>query len=245
MNRLRTLLSRLGLVGTLILTASAVAGAAPCVTASLQTYINSDLSGGCSIQDTFFRFDFTSQVVSGNPVVATPSLITVTPISSAISEGFSFSAMVGGTNYFSTPSGSVAYGINYTVDPATGGADMSLDPPFGDVVATQSYCLNDVFPTCSLGLPLSQTVTTQNAPASLSSRIGFPIAMSSLALVDVRTLITLNGPAGFDDLKDTFLTIPVSEVPEPSGASLAFCGLSAVLVLGYARRRLAVRKASC
>jgi len=153
--------------------------------------------------------------------------------------------MVGDTNYFSTPTGSVAYEINYSVDPATGGADLSLDPPFGDVVATQSYCLNDVFPTCSLGLPLSQTVTTQNAPASLSSRIGFPIAMSSLALVDVRTLITLNGPAGFDSLNDAFLTIPVSEVPEPSGASLAVCGLSAVLVLGYARRRLAVRKASC
>jgi len=244
MDRLRTLLSRLSLLGTLILTTSAVVGAAPCTTGTLQNYIDSDLSGGCSIQDTFFRFNFVSQVVNGNPVVATASQITVTPISTSTSEGFSFSAMVNGTNYFSTPSGSVTYGINYTVDPATAGADLSLDPPFGDVRATQSYCLNDVFPGCPLGLALAQTVTTQDPPTSLTSRIGFPIPVSSLALVDVGTSITLNGPAGFDNLISLFETTPVAAVPEPSGALLALCGLSAVSVLGYAKRRFAVRKAS-
>src|SRR5436305_13742704 len=215
MDRLRTLLSRLSLLGTLILTTSAVVGAAPCTTGTLQNYIDSDLSGGCSIQDTFFRFNFVSQVVNGNPVVATASQITVTPINTSTSEGFSFSAMVDGTNYFSTPSGSVTYGINYSVDPGTTGADMSLDPPFGDVVATQSYCLNDVLPSCSHGQELSQSVSTHNPPTSLSSRIGLPIPPSSLALVDLRTSVTLNGPAGFDSLNSVFLTTPVSAVAEP------------------------------
>src|SRR4051794_21490282 len=118
MNRLRAVIWRLSLLGTLVVTSSVWASAAPCVTASLQTYIDSDLSGGCNMQDTFFRFDFSSQVLSGNPVVATASQITVSPISSSISEGFSFSAMVGDVNYFSTPSGSVSYQLSYTVDPA-------------------------------------------------------------------------------------------------------------------------------
>src|SRR5436305_11719502 len=168
MDRVRILISRLGVLGTLIVAASAVAGAAPCVTASLQTYINSDLNGGCSLQDKFFRFDFVSEVLSGNPVVATASQITVTPISTSTSEGFGFSAMVDGTNYFSTPSGSVSYAIDYSVDPATAGGDLGLDPPFGDVRATQSYCLTDAFPSCSLGLALSQTVSNDNPPSSLS-----------------------------------------------------------------------------
>jgi hypothetical protein len=212
------------------------------VTASLQSYINSDLSGGCSIQDTFFRFNFSSQVISGSPVVATASQITVTPIGTSTSEGFSFSATIGEVNYFSTPSGSVSYQISYTLDPATTGADMSLDPPYGDVRATQSYCLNDVFPTCSLGADLSQTVSTANAPSSLSSHVNFPIAVSSLALVDVNTVITLNGPAGFDALNAVFdTTTQASTVPEPSGALLALCGLSLVLGLGGVKRWLAAR----
>jgi hypothetical protein len=233
---------RLSLLGTLVLTTAALAGASPCVTASLESYINSDISGGCTIQDTIFRFDFSSQVLSGNPVVATPSQITVTPISSPTSEGFSFSALVDGVNYFSTPNGSVSYGISYTLDPVTTGADMSLDPPFGDVRATQSYCLNDVFPNCRLGLNLSQTVSTANPPSSLSSHVTFPISVSSLALVDVNTTITLNGPAGFDALNAAFTTTTqASTVPEPSSALLALCGLSLVLGLGGVKRWLAAR----
>jgi hypothetical protein len=242
MVRLRTLLSRLSSLGTLILATSAVAGAAPCVTASLQSYINSDISGGCTIQDTFFRFDFSSQVLSGNPVVATASQITVYPISTSTTEGISLSAMVNGVNYFSTPSGSVSYQISYSVDPITTGADMSLDPPFGDVSATQSYCLNDVLPSCAHGSELSQTVSTANAPSSLTSHVTFPIAVSNLALVDTHTVITLNGPAGFDALNLVFDTTPqTAAVPEPSGALLALCGLPIILALGYAKRRSTVR----
>jgi hypothetical protein len=247
MYRLRNLFSKLSILGTLVLTSSAVASSAPCVTASLQSYIDSDLSGGCSLQDTFFRFDFTAQVLSGNPVVASASQISVTPISTSTSEGFSFSAMVGGTNYFSTPSGSVTYQINYTLDPVTTGADLDLDPPFGDVVATQSYCLNDVFPTCSHGQELAQTVSTSNPPDSLSSHIGFSILPSSLALVDVRTVVTLNGPAGFDSLNSVFTTTAAvtPTVPEPSAALLVLCGVSFVSVLAYAKRRVANRNSSC
>ncbi len=154
--------------------------------------------------------------------------------------------MVGGTNYFSTPSGSVTYQINYTVDPVTTGADLDLDPPFGDVTATQSYCLNDVFPTCSHGQELAQTVSTANPPNSLSSRIGFSILPSSLALVDVRTVITLNGPAGFDSLNSVFTTTTVTPtVPEPSAALLILCGVSFVSVLAFAKRWRANRNASC
>jgi hypothetical protein len=243
MDRLRTLISRLTLLGSLALASSAIAGAAPCVTGSLQSYIDLNLRGGCSLQDTIFRFSFSSQILGGAPVVANASQITVTPINEGNTEGFNFSAIVGPTNYFETPSGSVSYQIGYTVDPLTGGADMSLDPPFGDVRATQQYCLNDVLPTCSLGLSLSQSVSTANPPSSLTSHVDFPIPASSLALVDVRTTILLNGPAGFDALIATFNTssTPVSPVPEPSAASLALGGLFLVCGVGGARRWLAAR----
>lgn len=242
MNSSRTLPLRLGLLGTLVLATSTLAAAAPCVTASLESYINSDLSGGCTLQDTIFRFNFSSQILSGAPVVATASQITVAPINTPTSEGFSFSAIVNGTNYFETPSGSVSYLIGYSIDPVTSGADMSLDPPFGDVSATQSYCLNDVLPTCAHGQQLSQTVSTANPPSSLDSHVNFPIPVSNLALVDVTTVIRLNGPAGFDALNASFSTIPqAAAVPEPSAALLAICGLSVVLAFRAARRRLAAR----
>ena len=83
------------------------------------------------------------------------------------------------------------------------------------------------------------------AVSSLVSRIGFPIPVSSLALVDVGTSITLNGPAGFDSLNSVFETTTAAAVPEPSGALLAFCGLSVVSALGYVKRRSAAQKASC
>jgi hypothetical protein len=242
MDRLRSLFSKVIVLGALMLTATAIAGAAPCLVGSLQSYINSDINGGCTIQDRLFRFDFVSQVLSGDPVVATASQITVSPINTPASEGFSFSAMVNGTNYFETPSGSVSYLISYSIDPVTGGADMSLDPPFGDVRATQSYCLNDVLPACAHGQQLSQTVSTANPPGSLDSHVNFPIPVSNLALVDVTTVITLNGPAGFDALNTSFSTTPqVAAVPEPSAALLALCGLPVLLLAGAVRRRLSTR----
>jgi hypothetical protein len=242
MNRLRTLFVRLSLFGTCLLAGSAIAGAAPCITGSLQSYIESDRQGGCTLQDTIFRFSFSSQVLSGAPVVATASQITVTPINTNGAEGFNFSAVVNGTNYFSTPSGSVSYLIGYTVDPIISGADMSLDPPYGDVRATQSYCLNDVLPTCELGVSLAQSVSTANPPSSLSSHVDFPTAITDLALVDVRTSITLNGPAGFDALIATFNTnSSVGTAPEPSAVFLGVCGLSLLLLARFAKRWFAAR----
>jgi hypothetical protein len=241
MYRLRTPFARVSILATLILAGSAVASSAPCVTASLQSYIDSDLTGGCTIQDSFFRFDFVSQVLSGDPVVATAPQITVTPISTPTSQGFSFSAIVNGTNYFSTPSGSVRYQVGYTIDPATTGADLDLDPPFGDVSASQSYCLNDVLPACAHGQELSQTVSTANPPGSLGSHVNFPIPVSNLALVDVTTVITLNGPAGFDALNASFSTTPQAAVPEPSAGLLALCGFPVLLLVGKARRWFSAR----
>ncbi len=241
MDRLRSQVSRLSLFGALVLATATIAGASPCVTASLQSYIDSDLSGGCTLQDRIFRFDFSSQILSGAPVVATSPQITVTPINTPTSEGFSFSATVNGTNYFETPSGSVSYRIHYSLDPVTSGADMSLDPPFGDVSATQSYCLNDVLPACAHGQELSQTVSTANPPGSLGSHVNFPIPVSNLALVDVTTVITLNGPAGFDALNASFSTTPQAAVPEPSAGLLALCGFPVLLLVGKARRRFSAR----
>ena len=238
MNRQPYFPLRFVVAGALLVSASAIASATPCVVGSLQSYIDLDPSGGCTIgaapDNSFFRFTFSSSS-AGNAIVANASEITVTPTDTPSNFGLSFSANVNGTNLFSTPAGSsVTYDINYSIDPLTGGRDLGLDPVTGDVSATETYCLNDVLPACSKGVLLSQTVSNNNPPSSLSSFIAWPIPPSSISLIDIRTTITLNGPASFDELNTSLTT---TAVPEPANVLLGACGLSTLLVLLYAKRR--------
>jgi hypothetical protein len=230
----------------MLVAGSAIGSASPCVVGSLQSYIDLDPTGGCTIgaapDNTFFRFTFSSSS-TGNATVADAAQITITPINTPSAFGLQFSANVNGVNLFSTPAGSsVTYYINYSLDPANGGADVSLDPVVGDVRATQSYCLNDTLPSCNHGTELSQSVSNDNPPGSLSSQIGFPISPSNIVFTDVNTVITLNGPASFDALNAVFLTTAPTAIPEPANILLGGCGLSMFLVLLYGKRRFAIRK---
>lgn len=237
------LLSRFVLIGAMFVAGSAVAGASPCVVGTLQSYIDLDQSGGCTIgaapDNTFFRFTFSSSY-TGNATVANASEITVTPIDTSTAFGLSFSANVNGTNLFSTPAGgAVTYHINYSIDPVNGGPDLSLDPVTGDVSASQEYCLNDVLPACSNGVSLSLSVSNDNPPSSLSSQALWPISPNDISLIDVNTTITLNGPASFDALNSLFLT---TAVPEPANILLVGCGLFMFVVMLYGKRRFGLRK---
>lgn len=248
MNRFHLFPWRFVLTGSMLLAGSITAIASPCVVGSLQSYVDLDQSG-CSIaappDNTFYDFRFSSSF-TGNATVANASEITVTPIDTTTAFGLEFSASANGINLFSTPAGSsVTYHIEYTVDPLTGGPDLSLDPVTGNVTATQTYCVLQVASSgsgCSGGVSLSQTVDNSNPPASLSSYTPWPVPPTSISQIDVNTTITLTGPASFDALDSTFsIVTSTSGVPEPANLLLAGFGLSLLLVLIYAERRFALR----
>jgi hypothetical protein len=241
MNLASCAISRCCLICAVIIAASAAANATPvCVTNTLASYIALDPTGGCTIGDAiFFRFSAPATSVTGNPPVASASQILVTPVLNSIGPGLAFTAVVGGTNLFSIPNpteaDSVTYHIDYTFDPGVAGDDLSLDPPFGDISATQKYCLYDVFAnSCNLGTQAQQTVTT----ASPFSQITFPIPAS---FIDVQTDITLNAspgnPAGFDGLNSVFVATP--SITEPANILLtgfSLCGFSLLLCMARKRR---------
>jgi hypothetical protein len=199
-----------------------------CTTASLSTYLGLDTTGGCTIGDfTFFRFTAPTPTTTGSPTVASNSQIYITPIVTASGAGLSFSATDGENNLFaiSSPSGTTAvtYFIDYSVDPAPIilGSDLDIDPPYGNVSVTQTYCTADVLVDgCALGTESQQTVAN---PSPLSSVISFTNPSS---FVDIATSITLSAtpgdPAGLDSVNAAVSNSaggevgPGGAVPEPS-----------------------------
>jgi hypothetical protein len=224
-------------ISAAVIVGSASATTLPvCQTGSLASYIALDATGGCTVGDySFFRFAAPSPTVTGNPPVADLSQIQIAPVLGNESVGIHLTATSGGTNLFSTSnpkqSESVTYYINYSLDPPVlAGGGLSLDPPFGDVVATQRYCLSDVFANgCVLGSQAQQSVT----PAHPSSEVTFP---NPALFIDVTTDISLNAspghPAGFDGLTSVF-TVATSPVPEPSGLMLVAAGVCALALVAY------------
>lgn len=229
MKRLLYFLRSLQFIGISALTLSlcpslvSAATVSPCETGTLASYIDEPSTWSCTVGTIalsgFSNFSVTSV---GNPTVATSSEITVTPITNLDGNaGFALSAMQGGTNFFSISAGSVTYSLNYFLDPFVG--EIGLDPPSGDVTATQQYCVGDVFNDgCSHGTLLSQAVTT----ASPNSTI---ILGASPSFVDVNTTITLNGPASFDALNIVYGM--GSPAPEP--ASLLLMGVGFAILIGF------------
>jgi len=225
--------------GAIVVGCASAATLPICETGSLASYIALNANGGCTIGDySFFRFTAPSPGVAGNPPVANPSQIQITPVVGNQSIGIELTATSDGINLFSIPNPteieSVTYHINYSVDPPVlGSGGLSLDPPFGDVLATQHYCLSDVFANgCVLGPQVQQSVT----PEHPFSQVGFP---NPAVFVDITTDITLNAspghPAGFDGLTSV-LNVATNPVPEPSELMLAGAGLCALALVKYKAR---------
>lgn len=184
----------------------------------------------------FSGFNF---LASGTPAgsLKTSSDIELLPVGPARGElgdtGFNISAVSG---IFSVGIGETAtYVIDWHFDidagPSASGANLGLDPPFGDVTITQDYCVDSfisaysagVAPTCftgrdSEGPPLQSLMVTTDLP--FASIVFNPIAYS---FADVRTIIQLNGGptgAGFDSISGTST---IEQAPE-TGTWLLFTG---------------------
>ncbi|HVW86882.1 MAG TPA: hypothetical protein VHB50_19485, partial [Bryobacteraceae bacterium] len=124
--------------------------APPCGIANLLAYQQMD--GSCSVGIlNFSGFGFSASG-TGDALLDSASQILVTPATN----GFNFSQV--SHEPFTVDMGQTAnYTINYNfvIDPAPvlDGAGMSLDPPFGNVTATQFYCNDGFFGESAAGAP--------------------------------------------------------------------------------------------
>lgn len=129
--------------------------------------------------------------------------------------------------------------------PYMGGAQVDMDPPFGDVTITQSYCVDSFIGTYSPTAPFncswtgstdgppvqSLTVTVPNPSASILFK---PVAQN---FAWVRTVIQLN--TNDDSAASSFDTVNGSATVDPSAPEPASVVLipAALLMLYLQRRR--------
>lgn len=185
----------------------------------------------------FFNFELYTVDAAGAATAADSNLlnlISIDPVWNATT-GAATLTMGGFTELTVDSSHTRAWKIRYTVDPppVVGGETMELDPPFGNITGTQSYCADGIFaaPTGCNGTPGTAAFgfhdPSVNTPASVT--FGSP-----LATLDTLTTIRLNPglttASGFDGI-----VFSVQTVPEPAAFFLAG---SALLLLGALRRRL-------
>lgn len=233
--RLSWSVAALMLCGAALAQAGSVGGYPACGNASFGTYSASGYRCTLGAVD-LFNFELYTVDAAGTPTAAGSGLlgtIFVDPTwSSSTGVG---SVLVGGfTGMVVDASTTTAWMIRFTIDPppVVSGEDMSLDPPFGVILGTQSYCADGLFNTSGVCSSGQGGVTTFGigTPAQLR----FP---SPLATLDTMTTIRLNPglntPSGFDGvLFDIYTT--QSTVPEPGtwlmmAACLSFAGLGRVL----------------
>jgi hypothetical protein len=129
--------------------------------------------------------------------------------------------------------------------PSASGADLGMDPPFGNVTITQDYCV-DSFIT-AYGAGSSPSCYSGSAPPIQSLTVTTSLPKASIVFspqahdfADVRTIIQLNGGttgAGFDSLTGRST---INLAPEPGTVLFAFGGL---LTLCFLRRCTARRQA--
>ena len=228
--------------------------APPCVANTLAAYENSQLGVQCSVGILNFS-DFSFSATGSSTDLLTDSEIEVTPVTNGIlGGGFALTAVDPVNAPFAVASGQTAtYVINwrFVIDPGPrgSGADLGLDPPFGDVSITQGYCADSFFTTNDDGTtdcstfgnsavtsnPQSLSVTT--IPQKLFDSIIFDPAILNFA--SVRTTINLigdAGSAGFDSISGS--AVIVDSTPEPFSFLLGAGGL---LGIGLLRKRQTIK----
>ena len=222
-----------------------------CIANTLSAYetINSD--SVCSVG--ILNFDSFTFVGSTGPGALTDLQIELTPCngvnsdlpgacshdSTSLSGGFSISA-VDPLHPFSVGPGQTE---TYTIDwrfvidtgPIDEGASLGLDPVFGGVNVTQTYCVDSSLSptpcTNALGTVTPQTISVDTTNPFNSVTFGTP----ALRFAEVQTVITLTGGsttgAGFDAVTGTGTIV---DTPEPAAFLLVASGL---LLLGGLRKR--------
>jgi hypothetical protein len=239
-----------------------------CIANTLSVYLGINSDHECSVGIlNFDSFTFAGSTGTGGAVPLTAAQIELTPCNgvsagpghvggacftdpTSLSGGFSISAVDPTNHPFSVGANQTE---TYTIDwrfaiddgPRDAGADLGLDPVFGGVNVTQTYCVDSSLnPTpCSVdGPPVTpQTISVDNTnpPASLINSVTF--GTPALFFADVQTVITLTGctltgctdGAGFDAVTGTAAIV---NTPEPAAFLLVASGL---LLLGALRKRAA------
>lgn len=217
-----------------------------CGPASLLDYEN---SGSCELGRgnggilVFSNFTF-SATSSGSPTLLDASQITVTPDPEGLGGGFIFggftAAAVGARQ---TADYDIEYSYFIDAGPVSSGADIGMDPPFGNVSITESICADSIFapdsPTLACEIPSDPfdpqtfSINDTNPPASWTNHLDLkPIVMSFANIDDAISLTGGATGAGFDSLTAT--STVVDPAPEPLTLLTTLGGL---LVIGLLRRR--------
>jgi len=209
-------------------------------------------SGPCAngiLNFSGFGFDSSGDPVSGLKGNGDIQLIPVGPPRGELGNtGFSIGAVSG---IFSVEAGQTA---TYVIDwqfiidngPGASGANLGLDPPFGDVTITQAYCVDSFITAYQAGSnPACYTGTDSRAPSVqlLTVTTDLPFASivfdpAAFSFGNVRTIIQLNGGnlgAGFDAIAGTSSIVVLSSEPEPGTWLLLMGGL---MIVNTLRKRI-------
>lgn len=245
-NRFGLLLAMLPAMFIFSQTASANSLPPACVSATLFDYEHNLANQQCSIGILIFQgftFSASGKSVSNNVPAPTPDTdqqILLTPSTG----GFMLSQVNG--QQFSVLSGQIVnynMGYQFVIDPAPvlEGAELGLDPPFGNVTVTQSYCNDSVFLSPSQCIAAKDNTFVTFAPQVLlvhnPDKLDDKITFNppAFAFGSVNTAIVLDGTtgsAGFDATTGSSTVINVATTPEPSTVTLG-CG---ALLLAFSRK---------
>jgi hypothetical protein len=223
-----------------------------CGTNTLLFYEGYNADSQCSVGVLNFQGFIFDASGTGDATLLNASQIEVTPDpSGTLGGGFSFSAVDPSTAPFAVGANqSATYFIDwfFVIDPGPQGmsANLDLDPPFGDVSITQSYCADgtlDGRDSCSpgfqtLGVSSPPCVDPVNDPSSCMATLIFSPAIMNFAEVTTTIMLTgsSTGGAGFDSLSgaaNVINTTSDSSTPEPV---TVFLGLSGLVAIGVVRK---------
>lgn len=209
--------------------AGSVGGAAPCQAGSIGSYLSSGFVCNVGSVDVF---NFTLEMDTGNGFeAASPyALAQLHILPSVNSSDGSSTLFVGGFPLFQVDaSTSLGWRLGFTVDPPPiiTGETLEIDPPYGEILGHQLYCMDGTFAN---GCPASGLVQFS---------IGSPAVLTfapALATLDTLTTFYLNPnqttASGMDALVFNFQT--TAATPEPSAWLLAAGGLA--FLARYRRR---------
>ncbi|MEP6716520.1 MAG: hypothetical protein ABJC09_13200 [Terriglobia bacterium] len=220
-----------------------IAGVSPCTVNTLAYYSGLTKASPCSVGILLFS-DFTF-AKSGSGASETPTDIILSPFANTnnVGGGFAFSRE-NPTNLNPAPAFTVSAGqsAKYVIDwyflidpgPVGSGADLGMDPPFGDVRITQNYCLDSDF--------LGNGCTNEKPRQSLFVDVANPFQSKKFHPVaelygNVMTTIDINGlgtdgDSGFDSVSSS-----ESVTPEPVYGALVFAGLLGIATLRKFKRQ--------